>query len=414
MALNRNTTLLILWALSLAGCGNDPARQSAGGSPMGLAGDVAPPVVTGTPECDALPVAPEADRVDLISPTFSTPFVTTNPLFPVGRLDRVVFLGESDGESFRSETTRFAGTKTIVLDGHPVRTIVSQYVAWVDRRIHEVALDWYGQDDAGNVWYFGEDVFNYEDGVVVNTDGTWLAGQSGPVAMIMPAAPEVGDVWRPENACPLVFEEVTALATNVTVDGPSGPVAGALQVKELHMDGTYEDKTFAPGYGEFSTGSGANAERIAVAVPPDFLGGREPEALEAISDVAEDLFRLGRRGTWNLIQRRFERLSNLWSRPTDPAPPPEVARAMDEAIDTLDEAIRVRDRGEVRQSAIDIALACTDLELRYDSRREIDLDLIDVWTMQLQLDTANGDRSGVTSDLETIRIIRQRLNSPSR
>lgn len=326
------------------------------------------PAPTGTPECDALPVAPEADSIDLISPSFATPLAVTNPLFPVGRLDRAVFLGESDGESFRSETTRFPTTKTIELDGRPIRTFVSQYVAWVDRRIHEVAIDWYGQDDTGNVWYFGEDVVNYEDGSVVNTNGTWLAGQTGPVAMIMPATPEIGDVWRPQNACPLVFAEVTALATNVTVAGPSGPIPGALMVKELHLDETYEEKILAPGVGESSTGSGANAERLAVALPRDFVDGGEPQELEVLSDPAEDLFRLGRRGTWNLIQKRFDRVSDLGERHTNSTAPPEVARAMDEAIATLDEAIRMRDRAEVRQSAIDIALACTDLELRHAAR----------------------------------------------
>lgn len=40
---------------------------------------------------------------------------------------------------------------------------------------------------------------NYVDGVLDNTDGTWLAGKDGPPGMIMPADTQVGDVYRPEN-----------------------------------------------------------------------------------------------------------------------------------------------------------------------------------------------------------------------
>ena len=69
--------------------------------------------------------------------------------------------------------------KVIDVDGQKVETLVSQFVSYLDGRIHEVALDWYAQDDAGNVWYFGEDVFNYEDGVVADTDGTWIAARTG-------------------------------------------------------------------------------------------------------------------------------------------------------------------------------------------------------------------------------------------
>ena len=60
-------------------------------------------------------------------------------------------------------------------------------VAYLDGRIHEVALDWYAQADDGSAWYFGEDVFNYEDGKVADTEGTWIVGGETPAAMIMPA-----------------------------------------------------------------------------------------------------------------------------------------------------------------------------------------------------------------------------------
>lgn len=356
-----------------------------------------------------LPVADPSQRVDLITPAFSNPLDADNPLFPVGVLDRAVLLGLSEGETFRAETTRLSGTEPITVNGKRVQTIISQYVAWIDRRIAEVALDWYGQDDQGNVWYFGEDVFNYEDGVVADHEGTWRAGKEFPVAMIMPANPQVGNVWRPENACPIVFEEVTALQTGVTVDGPRGQVAGALLVRELHMEGTTEDKTFAPGYGEFFTGSGEDVEALAIAVPTDFLGGSTPDDLDDLSDGADNMFALARSGAWDSIEDLFDEMEEDWQDFEATGVPPLVADEMNDAIDVLDEAISAHNRAEARQGAIDVALACLDFELQYEPRRDIDRDLIEVWTMQLELDKEARDRGGIRSDMETIRVIRDRL-----
>jgi hypothetical protein len=69
--------------------------------------------------------------------------------------------------------------------------------------------------------------------------------------MIMPAHPKVGDVYRTENVPGLVFEQVTVRTVGTTVDGPHGPIEGAMVGEELHQDGKREAKTFAPGYGEF-------------------------------------------------------------------------------------------------------------------------------------------------------------------
>lgn len=402
---------MIILASALTGCGDNPADSGGGLNPLSAPG-VGPPPFADRDGCNGLPTAPESLRVDLIEPSFTNPTAASNPLFPAGELDRAVLLGRADGEPFRSETTRLPGTQTIIIDGEPVETVISQYVAWVDGRIDEVALDWYGQDDEGNVWYFGEDVFNYEEGVVVDTEGTWRAGEDGPVAMIMPADPQVGNVWRPENACPIVFEEVTALDTNVTVEGPSGPVTGALIVRELHMDGSLEDKTFAPGYGEFSTGSGLNIEALAVAVPADFLGGEVPEDLDDLSDAAESMFGLARRGDWREIASLFEEMEEDWEDYEATGVPPLLAAEMNDAIEALDEAIAARDRTQARQAAVHIAFAGVDFELRYEERTDIDLDLIEVWSLQLQIDRAAHDRGGIRSDLETIRVIRDRLARP--
>ena len=177
------------------------------------------------------------------------------------------------------------GTKAITWGGRQETTWIDQYVAYGGGRILEVALDWYAQADDGSVWYFGEDVFNSEDGVVADAHGTWLAGKDGPPGMIMPAQPSPGQVYRPENIPELVFEEVTVKAAGQRVPGPKGMVDGALVVEELHMDGATEEKTFAPGYGEFSAGGGGDLEAVALAVPVDAVAG-DVATLQVIWDRA--------------------------------------------------------------------------------------------------------------------------------
>jgi hypothetical protein len=291
-----------------------------------------------------LPTAPESDRVDLATPSFSNPTKVTNPLFPISRLFRVILLGQAEGVPFRAETTLLPDTRTIDLDGKPVETLVSQYAAFLDGRIHEIALDFYAQDDDGAAWYFGEDVFNYEDGLIADTEGTWLAGGDGPAAMIMPANPRVGNVWRPENICELVFEEVTAKATGVTVDGPRGPIQGAIIVQELHMDGTFEDKTFAPGYGEFSTGSGSDLEAVALAVSEDALPGLPPKELESLAVGGTDVFDAAQAEEWEGAAATVQEMSDAWGAFKEGDVPPRLEAQMDDALEEILGAVTGRDQ----------------------------------------------------------------------
>ncbi len=359
--------------------------------------------------CLGLPTAPESKRVDLVTPIFSNPTSVTNPLFPISRLFRVIQLGQVDGVEFRAETTLLPDTRTIELDGKPVETLVSQYAAFLDGRIHEVALDFYAQADDGAAWYFGEDVFNYEDGLIADTDGTWLAGRDGPAAMIMPANPQVGDVWRPENICELVFEEVTAKATDVTVEGPRGPVQGALVAQELHMDGILEDKTFAPGYGEFSTGGGSNLEAVALAVPEDALPGLPPKQLEALTVGGAKIFDAAQAEEWIGAAAAFAEMSDAWDTFKGGDVPPTLRARMDDALAELGAAVEGRDQGGARQRAINVLRASLDLRLRYRTAAETDLESLDLWARQLVVDSEAGDRDAMIGDAATLKWLRDRI-----
>jgi hypothetical protein len=197
------TALCVAWPLASSGCtGTEgaPASPAAAARSSAEGRDIAQPSIPGE-----LPAAPESDRVDTSVPIFSNPGNITNPLFPVSQQESVLMLGRVDGEPFRAEVTLLPETRIVEWEGQQVEVLVSQYAAFLDGRIEEIAYDLYAQADDGSVWYFGEDVFDFRDGVIVVTEGTWLAGRDGPAAMIMPADPHVGDVYRPENAPGFVF-----------------------------------------------------------------------------------------------------------------------------------------------------------------------------------------------------------------
>jgi len=357
--------------------------------------------------------APESQRVDLYVPSFSNPLQVTNPLFPIANLQSVVFTGQVDGEPFRSETTLLPETKRFVLNGREVETLTSQYMAFADGRLEEIALDWYAQDDNGAVWYFGEDVADYdEDGVIFTHEGTWAVGRDdAPLAMIMPAQPQAGQVYRAETIAPIAWEEVTVQALGVTVEGPAGPIAGAMIGSELHMEGTHQEKVFAPGYGEFSTGSLAtdDLEALALAVPVDALSGQPPPELDATTASSADIFDAAAASDWDGAVSLLDALMSGWDDYASGAVPPRLESEMLDAVESLADALDSEDAAETRQSAIAVARVAFDLRLRYRPPAEIDTARLDLWLAQLLVDAAANERGSVRGDAATAALVWNRI-----
>jgi hypothetical protein len=352
--------------------------------------------------------APDSQRVDLYLPAFGDPTTVDNPLYPISTLASVVFLGHVDGEPFRTETTLLPATRSITWNGAQVETLESQYLAFRSGRIEEIALDWYAQDDTGGVWYFGEDVTDYEDGVVLTKEGTWLVERDGPLAMIMPAAPRVGDAWRSENAPGIAWEEVTVTAVDVTVDGASGPVAGAIIGSELHMDETREEKVFAPDRGEFSTGTPeTDLEAMALAVPADALGTAMPAELATIATDSAALFDAAAADDWTAAAAALASIETAWAaRNGDPA---MLAEQMQDALDALAAAVAAQDAGDTQHQAIATARAAYDLELRHRPVTEVDLARFELWLAQVPVDVAASEPGNVKGDAVTLELTWNRI-----
>ncbi len=351
--------------------------------------------------------APTRLRVDLTRPTFTRPTQITNPLFPISTLDSVVLLGTVDGLPFRSETTLLPGSQTVIVDGLPIEVLVSQYTAYLDGRIDEVALDRYAQADDGSVWYLGEDVYDYRAGAVAITEGTWLAGRDGPPAMIMPANPKVGDVFRAENVTGVVFEEITVKAVDQTVDGPTGPVSGAVVMQELHLDGSVSDKVFAPGYGEFDTSSGGDVEALALAFPTDSIPAVVPVELRRLSTSALGVLENARLADWQAARPTSSQIQRLWKALRTNDYPPRVVQALNRAIKTLTVAVAKRDVKATSHAAIDVAQSALDLELLY--RGGIEGERFHLHCQRLRVHAAHGDMAGVRGEAAVLQWIRDRF-----
>jgi len=392
---SRFVGITLVTALVVVACGGNDDKPRAATARCGFDGGA---------RCQ-----PERRRVDRAKPSFTNPTDITNPLFPSTGLTQVIQLGEEERKPSRVEATRLPTTKTIEWNGRRVETVVQQYVAFLDRRMVEVALDYFAQADDGSVWYFGEAVSNYKDGDVADHEGTWTAGKDGPPGMIMPAHPKRGDVYRPENIPALVFEEDTVQSVGATVDGPRGRVEGAIVVREHLMDNTFENKVFAPGYAEFQTRAADEHIATALALPVDAVAVPPPPEIEAVTRDAGDILEAARSGNWTAASAAAAAASTAWTGLRAGAVPTLLAAQMSDALDDLARAADRREPANASRAAIDVAGAGLDLQLRSRPYAEVDLARLDLWSRQLMVDAAANDAGAVAGDVATIETIRDRI-----
>jgi len=189
----------------------------------------------------------------------------TNPYFAFARGRIFTYAGTApDGnETNTVEVTN--KTKTIL--GVATTTVHDQ--VFLNGSLVEDTFDWYAQDRAGNVWYFGEDSKELDHGVVTSTEGSWQAGVNGAVAGIaMLANPEVGAKYSQEFQAGVAEDmaKVLSLAKSVTV--PYGTFNNCLETQEWTAlePGSRGYKFYASGVGMVSEmdNKGETSELISI------------------------------------------------------------------------------------------------------------------------------------------------------
>ena len=189
-----------------------------------------------------------ADRGQSPLPVFSHPQQITNPYLPLASLKQDILQNEKERVE---RTAKPEIRKTFQVGGQSVEALTVEDRDFnANGELTEATLDYFAQDDDGNVYYLGEDVDEYSHGKITGHSGAWLFGRdTRHLGLLMPAHPKVGDKFKSEDAPPITWEadEIVSLSETVTV--PAGTFQNCLKVKEIASDGDTEYKLYAPGVG---------------------------------------------------------------------------------------------------------------------------------------------------------------------
>ena len=235
--------------LALAGCGDDEAASSTAKEPVSSAG---------------LPQGSET--VELDPAQFTTEI--TNPYWPMAVGSRWVYREfDSEGADQRVLVTVTPKTRQIAngVEARIVRDVVT------DNETSdpvEVTDDWYAQDEAGNIWYLGEETTEYENGKPVSSEGSFEAGVDGAQAgIIMPADPTPGLSYRQEYYRGEAEDEGEVVSLDEQAEVPAGHYSPALMTKDLNPlePKVLEFKFYAEGVGPVlavSVSGGSDREEL--------------------------------------------------------------------------------------------------------------------------------------------------------
>jgi hypothetical protein len=183
-------------------------------------------------------------------------FVSTgrNPYFILEPGHELVLEGNDDGEIVRLVITVLDETKMV--DG--VETRVVREKEWIDGELYEVSLNYFAIcKQTNSVFYFGERVNFYENGQVVNHDGSWEAGVNGArPGIIMPGTLLIGARYYQEVAPDIALDRAEIRRLDAVVSTPFATFQNCLLTREttpLEPDAV-EFKQYAPGVGLIQDG----------------------------------------------------------------------------------------------------------------------------------------------------------------
>jgi len=214
--------------------------------------------------CDSIPGAYDP----FIDPTN---FATTidNPYFPLTPGTTFVFEKVTEEGTEHIEVTVTDETREIL----GVSCVVVRDTATFEGELIEDTWDWYAQDLEGNVWYFGELTYSYENGQIAGLEGSWEAGVDGAKpGIVMEANPEVEDTYRQEFLLQEAEDVASVLALGETATVPYGNFDMCVKTADfsaLEPD-VLEHKYYAPGVGvvlAVDVESGEREELIDIQTP---------------------------------------------------------------------------------------------------------------------------------------------------
>lgn len=206
-------------------------------------------VVVGCSGNDSVEPAPG----DTYNPTMNTADfvdVIDNPYSPLIPGAKYVYEGMTEDGLERIEIEVLSETRDVM----GVTTTIMRDTVYFEGAMIEDTFDWFAQDKDGNVWYFGEDVSNYENGELIDKDGSWEAGVDGALpGIIMYADPaaHLGETYRQEYYQGEAEDMAKIVSLDESASTASGDYENCLMTKEWTPlePGFSEHKYYAPGIG---------------------------------------------------------------------------------------------------------------------------------------------------------------------
>jgi hypothetical protein len=183
-----------------------------------------------------------------------------NPYFPLTPGTTFIYEGQTAQGFEHDEFAVTRRTRTIL----GVRCVEVHDTVTTDGQLTEDTLDWFAQDKEGNVWYFGENTHELEDGLITTIEGTFMAGVNGDKpGIVMKAHPAIGDFYRQEFSLNNAEDFAETRSVTQTVHVPAGAFHNCLKSKEttpLEPD-LLEYKYYAPGVGNVLTVDARTGDR---------------------------------------------------------------------------------------------------------------------------------------------------------
>ena len=206
--------------------------------------------------------APEVDPADFVD-------AVDHPYFPLPVGASWVYHKPTDEGLEVIEVAVTADVKEIL----GVSCTVVRALETLEGVVIEDTLDYYAQDTAGNVWYFGELTKSFEDGELVSLDGSWQAGQEeASPGLVFEALPRAGVTYRREFLIGVAEDLATVEALGQTVELASGTVENTVKTLDFNPLEPWEIecKYYSAGVGlvlEVEETTGERTELVSVTLP---------------------------------------------------------------------------------------------------------------------------------------------------
>jgi hypothetical protein len=233
---------------------------------------------------------------------FSDPLDIDNDFLPMAPGTTQTYKAEGTDGCEVDVVTVTDQEKTITIGGDNIQVRVVEDLAYEDEEcdgaddseLVEKTFDWFGQDNAGNVWYFGEETYNCQGASsCVLGDGSWEAGKDvasvGHVAepgIVMLADPDNGDQYHQEFYEGFAEDQakVTGLSVKVSLEREDAialhPDANCIKTKEWNPlePGNTEQKYYCEDIGLVAVDEHHGKELRFELVDPEAAASSESDA----------------------------------------------------------------------------------------------------------------------------------------